>query len=87
MHGSIVRIKSDPVIEPLTQEMRRKYNARATVESVTSDYLWIFELAPTNAYAPERGQSRGVPVRGVSVNIDDPALACEAYTRIGGVDQ
>ena len=44
----LVRIKSGPVIEPLTQELRRKYNARATVESVTSDYLWIFELAPAS---------------------------------------
>jgi hypothetical protein len=44
----LVRIKSGPVIEPVTQELRRKYNARPTVESVTSDYLWIFELAPGN---------------------------------------
>ncbi len=41
----LVRIRSGPVIEPLIQELKRKYNASATVESVGSGRLWLFELA------------------------------------------
>jgi hypothetical protein len=45
----LVRIDSGPLLAPLTAELSRKYAGGTTeipVEAVTSDYLWLFELAP-----------------------------------------
>jgi hypothetical protein len=45
----LVRIQSGALLEPLTQEMQRKYGAPATPATVESGSLWLFELAPPPA--------------------------------------
>ena len=42
----LVRIQSGYLLEPLTQEISRKYHVPATPAAVTSGNLWLFELAP-----------------------------------------
>jgi hypothetical protein len=42
----LVRIEHGPLLEPLTQELSRKYGAPATPATVESGSLWLFELAP-----------------------------------------
>ncbi len=44
----LVRIKEGPLLAPLTAELSRKYagGSEIPVETVTSGYLWLFELAP-----------------------------------------
>jgi len=44
----LVRVKDGPMIEPLLEQLGSKYLSIGDVplEEVTSDYLWIFELAP-----------------------------------------
>jgi hypothetical protein len=42
----LVRIQQGPLLEPLTQELKRKYGAPATPATVESGSLWLFELAP-----------------------------------------
>ena len=44
----LVRIEDGPVVPALLQELSRKYMGGAELpsEAVSSDYLWIFELAP-----------------------------------------
>jgi len=44
----LVRIEGGPVVEPLLQELSRKYTdgREIPMEALTSGYLWLFELAP-----------------------------------------
>ena len=44
----LVRIEEGPLLEPLTEELSRKYVGGAPIgsEAVTSGNLWLFELAP-----------------------------------------
>ena len=44
----LVRITSDPALEPVLAELSRKYSGGQPVgqEAVDSGYLWIFELVP-----------------------------------------
>lgn len=42
----LVRIQQGPLLEPLTKELNRKYQALATPATVESGSLWLFELAP-----------------------------------------
>jgi hypothetical protein len=44
----LVRIAEGPLLAPITAELGRKYPAArgVTEETVTSGYLWLFELAP-----------------------------------------
>lgn len=45
---NLVRIKSGPEIQPILAELGRKYGDGSPFppEAVSSDYLWIFEMAP-----------------------------------------
>jgi len=44
----LVRIERGPVVEPLLSELSRKYGGgrEIPIDLVTSDYLWLYELAP-----------------------------------------
>ncbi len=44
----LVRVREGPVIQPLLTQLGEKYlgGGEVPLEAVTSDYLWIFELAP-----------------------------------------
>jgi hypothetical protein len=44
----LVRIQEGPMIGPLLAQLGEKYlgNSGVPMEAVTSDYLWLFELAP-----------------------------------------
>jgi hypothetical protein len=44
----LVRIQEGPVVAPLLAELSRKYAGGEPIpmELVTSDYLWLYELAP-----------------------------------------
>jgi hypothetical protein len=44
----LVRVKDGPMIAPLLAQLSSKYlnGSDVPLEAVTSDYLWIFELAP-----------------------------------------
>jgi len=44
----LVRIQEGPVVAPLLAELSRKYagGREIPMEAVTSDYLWLYELAP-----------------------------------------
>lgn len=42
----LLRLTSGAAIAPLVAELNRKYGARATAETVASNDLWLFELAP-----------------------------------------
>ncbi len=43
----MVRIKEGPVVEPVLEELGRKYmGGPVPLAAVTSDSLWLFELAP-----------------------------------------
>lgn len=44
----LVRIEEGPVVEPLLEELSRKYadGRKIPMDAVTSGYLWLFELAP-----------------------------------------
>ena len=44
----LVRIKSGPELTPILAELGRKYGGGPPMpmEAITSDYLWIFEVAP-----------------------------------------
>ena len=43
----LVRIKEGPVVEPLLEELGRKYmGSPPSLAAVTSESLWLFELAP-----------------------------------------
>ena len=44
----LVRIKSGPEIAALTEQIAEKYQVPATVDAVTSNDLWLFELAPAS---------------------------------------
>ena len=43
-----MRVREGPVIPPLLARLEEKYlgDSEVPLEAVTSDYLWIFELAP-----------------------------------------
>ena len=45
---NLVRIKSGPELEPVLAELGRKYGGGPPMpmEAISSDYLWIFEVAP-----------------------------------------
>ena len=45
---TLVRVREGPMIQPLLAQLSEKYlgSSEIPLESVTSDYLWIFELAP-----------------------------------------
>ncbi len=44
-----VRIKSGPILEGVTAEFSRKYRSGMTPAAVTSESVWLFELAPRPA--------------------------------------
>ena len=45
---TLVRVREGPMIQPLLAQLSEKYlgGSEIPLEAVTSDYLWIFELAP-----------------------------------------
>ncbi len=47
----LVRIEEGPVVAPLLAELSRKYagGSEIPMEAVTSNYLWLYELAPRMA--------------------------------------
>ncbi|MEQ8857508.1 MAG: hypothetical protein RIC56_02565 [Pseudomonadales bacterium] len=45
------RVRSGPLLEPLVEELNRKYAVGATADAVASGSLWLFELAPASESA------------------------------------
>lgn len=50
------RIEQGPLLDPLVAELNRKYGVGATVETVTSGGLWLFELEPRDLDAAFTGR-------------------------------
>lgn len=46
----LVRVESGPLVAPIIAELSRKYagGTEISVDTVSSGYLWLFELAPRN---------------------------------------
>jgi len=45
---NLIRIKSGPIVDKVTQAFSEKYPVKMTPAEVAAGELWLFELAPNN---------------------------------------